>query len=40
MKKFFEIRKNWMKKNPILTARIAFLKGVPFTVLFYEFVLK
>ncbi len=40
MKKFFEIRKNWMKKNPILTARIAFVKGVLFTVLLYEFVLK
>lgn len=40
MKKFFEMRKNWMKKNPILAARIAFVKGVLFTILFYEFVLK
>ena len=40
MKKFLEMRKNWMKKNPILTARIAFVKGALFTILFYEFVLK
>jgi len=40
MKRFFETRKNWMKKNLILTARIAFVKGVLFTILLYEFVLK
>ena len=28
-----------MKKHPILAARIAFVKGVVFTVLLYEFVL-
>ena len=40
MKKFFKMRKDWIKKHPILTARIAFVKGVLFTILFYEFVLK
>ena len=29
-----------MKKHPILAFRIAFVKGVVFTILFYEFVLK
>ncbi len=40
MKKFFKMRKDWMKKYPILTARIAFVKGVLFTISFYELVLK
>ena len=40
MKKFLEMQKNWMKKNLILTARIAFVKGALFTILFYEFILK
>ena len=40
MKNFFKMRINWMKKHPILASRIAFVKGVVFTILFYEFVLK
>ena len=40
MKKFLEMRKNWMKKNPILTARIAFVKGALFTILFLRVYIK
>jgi len=40
MKKFFEMRLNWIRKNPVLAAYIAFFKGVIFTILFYEFILK
>ena len=38
--KSFGNAKKLMKKNPILTARIAFVKGALFTILFYEFILK
>ena len=40
MKSFFEWRLNWIKKNPVLAARIAFVKGLVFTILFYEFILN
>lgn len=38
MKNFFKWRLDWIKKNPVLSTRIAFIKGVVFTIIFYEFI--
>jgi len=40
MKKFWQWRNNFIKKNTMLSVYIAFFKGVVFTVLIYEFLLK
>ena len=40
MKKLITKKLNFIKEHPILATLIGFLKGVIFTVLFYEFILK
>tara|TARA_Y100000389_G_scaffold5401_1_gene5166 strand:- start:86 stop:208 length:123 start_codon:yes stop_codon:yes gene_type:complete len=40
MKNIYVKQLNWIRKNPVLAAYLAFFKGVIFTVLFYEFILK
>lgn len=40
MKKLLEWRKNFMRKNPVLTTYIGFAKGVTLTILVYELIIK
>jgi len=40
LKKYIKWKYNWVRKNPIKAAWLGFLKGIIYTILFYEFLLK
>ena len=40
MKNIYKKQLDWIRKNPVFAAYLAFFKGIIFTVLFYEFILK
>jgi hypothetical protein len=39
-KSYIEKKYNWVRKNPILSAWIGFLKGTIYTILVYEFLIR
>jgi hypothetical protein len=39
-KRYIEKKYQWVKDNPIESSWIGFLKGVGYTILVYEFLLK
>ncbi len=39
MKRYLDKKYEWVRKNPIISSWIGFIKGVIYTVFFYEFVI-
>jgi len=40
MFRFIKWKYNWIRKNPVKASWVGFLKGIIYTILFYEFLLK
>ena len=37
LKKYINTKYNWVRKNPVLSSWLGFLKGIIYTILAYEF---